>query len=80
MPVRRRGRDILEQTTRSTRGASVRLFKREKSQGTSCPRCSQIVADGNGDVCPMCGWDDREACQGRAKDAVASDPADESSA
>ena len=58
----------------------MRLFKREKSQGTSCPRCSQIVADGTGDVCPMCGWDVREVYQGPAKVAVASDPSDESSA
>ena len=58
----------------------MRLFKREKSQGTSCPRCSQIVADGSGDVCPMCGWDVREAYQGPAKVALASGPSDESSA
>lgn len=59
----------------------MRLFKREKSQGTSCPRCSQILADGSGDVCPMCGWDVREAYQGPASSphsepAVATDRSD----
>ena len=40
------------------------LFKRQKSAGTPCPRCSQLVTDDNADVCPMCGWDVREAYQG----------------
>jgi RNA polymerase subunit RPABC4/transcription elongation factor Spt4 len=40
------------------------LFKRQKSAGTPCPRCSQLVSDDSGDVCPMCGWDVREAYQG----------------
>jgi len=40
------------------------LFKRQKSAGTPCPRCSQLVTDDNADVCPMCGWDIREAYQG----------------
>ena len=40
------------------------LFKRQRSEGTPCPRCSQLVADDQGDVCPMCGWDVREAYQG----------------
>jgi hypothetical protein len=44
----------------------MRLFKRQKSAGTSCPRCSQLVTAGDGDVCPMCGWDMREAYQGPA--------------
>jgi RNA polymerase subunit RPABC4/transcription elongation factor Spt4 len=42
------------------------LFKRQKSAGTPCPRCSQLVTDDSGDVCPMCGWDVREAYQGPA--------------
>ena len=58
----------------------MRLFKREKSEGTSCPRCSQLVADASGDVCPVCGWDVREAYQGPSRAAVVSDPADESAA
>jgi hypothetical protein len=41
----------------------MRLFKREKSAGSPCPRCSQIVAD-DVNACPMCGWDVREAYQG----------------
>ena len=40
------------------------LFKRQKPAGTPCPRCSQLVTDDNADVCPMCGWDIREAYQG----------------
>ena len=52
------------------------LFKRQKSAGVPCPRCSQLVADDAGDVCPMCGWDVREAYQGPAT----SPPADESAA
>ena len=42
------------------------LFKRQKSAGSPCPRCSQLVTDDRGDVCPMCGWDVREAYQGPA--------------
>ena len=42
------------------------LFKHKKSAGTTCPRCSQLVSDDSGDVCPMCGWDVREAYQGPA--------------
>jgi rRNA maturation endonuclease Nob1 len=42
------------------------LFKRQKSAGTACPRCSQLVTEANADVCPMCGWDVREAYQGSA--------------
>jgi rRNA maturation endonuclease Nob1 len=44
----------------------VSLFKRQRSEATPCPRCSQLVADGDGDACPMCGWDVREAYQGPA--------------
>jgi hypothetical protein len=55
---------------------AMSLFKREKSAGTPCPRCSQLVSDGSGDVCPMCGWDVREAYQGPAT----SPQADESAA
>jgi RNA polymerase subunit RPABC4/transcription elongation factor Spt4 len=59
----------------------VRLFKRQQSEGTSCPRCSQIVADSDGDVCPVCGWDVREAYQGPAtlshsQAAARTDPTD----
>lgn len=42
------------------------LFKRQKSAGSPCPRCSQLVPDNSGDACPMCGWDVREAYQGPA--------------
>jgi hypothetical protein len=42
------------------------LFRRQKSAGAPCPRCSQLVSDDGGDVCPMCGWDVREAYQGPA--------------
>jgi hypothetical protein len=42
----------------------VRRLKRQKSTGTPCPRCSQLVTDENVDVCPMCGWDIRDAYQG----------------
>jgi ribosomal protein L37E len=46
--------------------AIVSLFKRQKSTGTPCPRCSQLVPEESHDVCPMCGWDVREAYQGPA--------------
>jgi uncharacterized Zn finger protein (UPF0148 family) len=39
------------------------FFKREKSTGSTCPRCSQLVTDGQL-TCPMCGWDQRDAYQG----------------
>ena len=42
----------------------MRLFKRKKAEASLCPRCSQLVADGDGLVCPMCGWDLRDAYQG----------------
>ena len=43
----------------------MRLFKRNKeSASTMCPRCSQLVSDDEGLVCPMCGWDLRDAYQG----------------
>ena len=42
------------------------LFKRQRSAGSPCPRCSQLVTDEQGDVCPMCGRDIREAYQGPA--------------
>jgi RNA polymerase subunit RPABC4/transcription elongation factor Spt4 len=44
----------------------MRLFKRTKPQGSLCPRCSQIVTDPDALVCPMCGWDVRDAYQGPA--------------
>jgi hypothetical protein len=56
----------------------MRLFKRKKEpQGSPCPRCSQLVADADSVVCPMCGWDLRDAYQGpdgmrHAHDAEAS--------
>ncbi|HEY7620269.1 MAG TPA: hypothetical protein VH834_10880 [Solirubrobacteraceae bacterium] len=39
------------------------FFKRQKSADTPCPRCSQLVAEDQL-VCPMCGWDLRDAYQG----------------
>jgi hypothetical protein len=50
----------------------MRLFKREKSTSSPCPRCSQLVA-ADGLVCPMCGWDLRDAYQGPA---LSPEPAD----
>jgi hypothetical protein len=57
----------------------MRLFKREKPEASAqCPRCSQLVSDG-GLVCPMCGWDLRDAYQGPAiaPDGQAQLPIDE---
>jgi RNA polymerase subunit RPABC4/transcription elongation factor Spt4 len=54
------------------------LFKRQKSAGVPCPRCSQLVPDDSGDVCPMCGWDVREAYQGPATAAQADESAADS--
>jgi hypothetical protein len=42
----------------------MRLFKRKKPQGSLCPRCSQLVTETDALVCPMCGWDLRDAYQG----------------
>jgi hypothetical protein len=43
----------------------MRLLERKKEpQASPCPRCSQMVADADGLVCPMCGWDLRDAYQG----------------
>jgi RNA polymerase subunit RPABC4/transcription elongation factor Spt4 len=43
----------------------VRLFKRkQESEPTPCPRCSQLVPEAAGSVCPMCGWDLHDAYQG----------------
>jgi hypothetical protein len=39
------------------------FFKRQKSAGSPCPRCSQLVTDDQL-TCPMCGWDQRDAYQG----------------
>jgi hypothetical protein len=45
----------------------MRLFKRkQQSEPRPCPRCSQLVGDDDGSVCPMCGWDLHDAYQGRA--------------
>ncbi|HKE79324.1 MAG TPA: hypothetical protein VKB54_08455 [Solirubrobacteraceae bacterium] len=46
------------------------LFKRKKESGSMCPRCSQLVSDDEGLVCPMCGWDLRDAYQGPTVAAV----------
>jgi uncharacterized paraquat-inducible protein A len=42
----------------------MRLFKRKKQSGAVCPRCTQVVAEDEGLVCPMCGWDLRDVYQG----------------
>jgi hypothetical protein len=43
----------------------VRLFKRrQQSDPQPCPRCSQLVPEDGGSICPMCGWDLHEAYQG----------------
>jgi hypothetical protein len=43
---------------------AMRLFNRKRPQGSLCPRCSQVVSDADKLVCPMCGWDLRDAYQG----------------
>ena len=52
---------------RALRGEAIlramRLFKRQKSADSPCPRCRQLVTDDRL-VCPMCGWDLRDAYQG----------------
>jgi hypothetical protein len=51
--------------------AAMRFFKRQKSAGSPCPRCSQLVTDDKL-TCPMCGWDQRDAYQGpKTSDAAA---------
>jgi hypothetical protein len=51
----------------------MRFFKREKSAGSPCPRCAQLVSDRQ-ITCPMCGWDVRDAYQGpKAEPAKAED-------
>jgi rRNA maturation endonuclease Nob1 len=52
----------------------MRLFKRKKPEVSLCPRCSQLVTDADGNVCPMCGWDLRDAYQGPSYQPPASDP------
>ena len=44
----------------------MRLFKRKKEPELRiCPRCSQLTSEEeDGLICPMCGWDLREAYQG----------------
>jgi hypothetical protein len=43
----------------------VRLFKRkQESEPTPCPRCSQLVLEEAGPLCPACGWDVHDAYQG----------------
>ena len=43
----------------------MRLFKRkQQSEPQPCPRCSQLVSEEDGSVCPMCGWDLHDAYQG----------------
>jgi hypothetical protein len=52
----------------------MRLFKRKKPEVALCPRCSQLVTDADASVCPMCGWDLRDAYQGAPYQTPASDP------
>jgi hypothetical protein len=41
------------------------LFKRkQKSEPVTCPRCSQLVFEEAGSMCPTCGWDIHDAYQG----------------
>jgi hypothetical protein len=54
----------------------MRLFKRKKPEVSLCPRCSQLVTDADGNVCPMCGWDLRDAYQGPSYQPPVSDPQD----
>jgi hypothetical protein len=43
----------------------MRLFKRKQQpEPTPCPRCSQLVMEEAGSLCPMCGWDLHDAYQG----------------
>ena len=43
----------------------MRLFKRKQEPPRErCPRCGELVAQSDGLMCPMCGWDLREAYQG----------------
>jgi hypothetical protein len=43
----------------------MRLFKRKQQpEPTPCPRCSQLVLEDAGSLCPMCGWDLHDAYQG----------------
>jgi hypothetical protein len=53
----------------------MRLFKRKKPRGSLCPRCSQLVSDADGLVCPLCGWDLRDAYQGAASEPHGQTPA-----
>lgn len=54
----------------------MRLFKRkQESERQACPRCAQLVAEDDGSVCPMCGWDLHDAYQGPSVDAEAAAPA-----
>ena len=55
---------IVEKTIHTSRG-TMRLFKRRKdSPHEPCPRCGQLVSERDGLMCPLCGWDLREAYQG----------------
>ena len=43
----------------------MRLFKRKQQpEPIPCPRCSQLVLEDAGSLCPMCGWDLHDAYQG----------------
>jgi hypothetical protein len=43
----------------------MRLFKRKQQpEPTPCPRCSRLVLEEAGSVCPTCGWDLHDAYQG----------------
>jgi len=48
----------------------MRLFKRKQQpEPTPCPRCSQLVLEDAGSLCPMCGWDLHDAYQGPSVEA-----------
>jgi predicted amidophosphoribosyltransferase len=48
----------------------MRLLKRkQESERQVCPRCAQLVAEDEGSVCPMCGWDLHDAYQGPPAEA-----------
>jgi hypothetical protein len=47
----------------------MRLFKRKQQpEPIACPRCSQLVFEDAGSLCPMCGWDVHDAYQGPTAD------------
>jgi uncharacterized Zn finger protein (UPF0148 family) len=47
----------------------MRLFKRKQQpEPIACPRCSQLVFEDAGSLCPICGWDVHDAYQGPTAD------------